>query len=144
MENFSYLYSQTSHFHANNISFFFHLCSDFIFYLFVLAPECLFHVCSICLMPYSYEPISVSMTWIESMIYLLWLAIYICFAYKSGSIIRFLHTSTFYKPSERQWSKDLSIWVCLCMFWMSEFLLIHPTWSILPIIKKILKLPCIF
>ena len=30
------------------------------------------------------------------------------------------------------------------MFWMSEFWLSHPTWSILPIIKKILKLLGIF
>ena len=131
-------------FHASNISFFCHLCSDFIFYLSVLALECSFLVCSICLIPDSYHPIFVLMNWIESIIYLLWLAIHMCFVYESPSIIRILHTSTFYKLFEQQWLKALFIWVCLCMFWVSEFWLSHPTWSRLPIIEKIFKLPGIF
>ena len=133
--DFSILVLSYFSFHVSNIILFFHLCSDFIFYLYVLALECLFHVCSICLMPDSCHPIFVLMNWIESIIYLLWLAIHICFVYESASIIRILPTSTFYKLSEPQWLKSLSIWVCLCMFWVSEFWLSHPTWSILQIIE---------
>ena len=128
----------------SNISFFCHLCSNFIFYLSVLALECLFQVCSICLMPDRCYPMFVLMNWISSIIYLLWSAIHICFVYESASIIRILHTSAFYKLSEQQWLKSLSIWVWLCMFWVSEFWLSHPTWSILPMIEKITNLPGIF
>ena len=92
----------------------------------------------------SFHPIFVLMNWMETIIYLLWLAIHICFSYEFASMIRILRTPTFYQLSEQQWLKALFIWVCLCMLWMSEFWLSHPTWSILPIIKKILKLPGIF
>ena len=123
-------------FHASSISLFFHLCSHVIFCVFVLALRYFIHVCSICLMPGSCHPIFVLMNWITSIIYLLLLAIHICFAYESASMIRILPTYTFYQLSEQQWLKALSIWVCLCMFWVSEFWLSHPNWSILPIIKK--------
>ena len=144
LDTFSYLYSQTSHFHANNISLFCHWCSNFILYLSILAIECSLNVCCICLIPDRFHPIFLLMNWISSIICLLWLAIHICFSYESASMIRILHTSTFYQLFEQQWLKYLSIWVCLLMFWMIGFLLRYPTWSILPIIKKILKLSSIF